>query len=80
MEKRYRVTLMAEERQELQKMVSTGKAATRKLMRARVLLLADQAESGPGKTTCKGANFSPCPRRLLQTAKELRKKNRLHGW
>src|SRR5262245_18868804 len=49
MEKRYRVTLTAEERQDLQKMVSTGKAAARKLMRARVLLLADEAESGPGK-------------------------------
>ena len=50
MEKRYRVTLTAEERQDLHKMVSTGKAAARKLMRARVLLLADQAKGGPGKS------------------------------
>lgn len=50
MEKRYRVTWTATERQDLQKMVSTGKAAARKLMRARVLLLADQAEGGPGKS------------------------------
>jgi hypothetical protein len=47
MEKRYRVTLTAEERQELQKLVSVGKAAARKLLRARVLLLGDQREGGP---------------------------------
>lgn len=50
MEKRYRVTLTTEERQDLRKMVSTGKAAARMLMRARVLLLADQADGGPGKS------------------------------
>ena len=50
MEKRYRVTLTAEERKDLQKLVSTGKSAARKLMRARVLLLADQADGGPGKS------------------------------
>ena len=44
MQKRYRVTLTEEERQDLQKMVSVGKAAARKLVRARILLLADQAE------------------------------------
>src|SRR5215475_2469894 len=49
MEKRYRVTLTSEEREGLQKLISTGKGAARKLMRARVLLLADQAEGGPGK-------------------------------
>jgi hypothetical protein len=47
--KRYRVTLTVAECQELQKLVSVGKAAARKLMRARVLLLADQAEDGPAK-------------------------------
>jgi transposase len=30
-------------------MVSAGKAAARKLVRARILLLADQADGGPGK-------------------------------
>src|SRR6516164_4340426 len=49
MEKRYRVTLTVEERQELQKLVSVGKGAARKLMRARVLLLANQSEDGPAK-------------------------------
>jgi len=46
MEKRYRVTLSDEERQDLQKLVSVGKGAARKLMRARVLLLADRGTAG----------------------------------
>jgi len=49
MQKRYRVTLEKDERQELEAMVSTGKAAARKLVRARILLLADEADGGPGK-------------------------------
>ena len=50
MEKRYRVTLTEQERQELQKMVSTGKAAAKKLLRARIMLLADQSEGGSAKS------------------------------
>jgi transposase len=50
MAKRYRVTLEAAERGELETMISRGKAAARKLGHARVLLLADQAEGGPGLT------------------------------
>src|SRR3954451_19953959 len=50
MTKRYRVTLEAIERGELEAMISRGKAAARKLAHARVLLLADQAEGGPGLT------------------------------
>jgi hypothetical protein len=38
---KYRVTLTAEERAELEQLVSTGKAAARKLIHARILLLAD---------------------------------------
>jgi hypothetical protein len=38
---KYRVTLTAEERIALEKLVSTGKAAARKLTHARILLLAD---------------------------------------
>jgi hypothetical protein len=47
MKKRYRITLTEQERLDLQKLVSTGKAAAKKLVRARVMLLADQAELGP---------------------------------
>jgi hypothetical protein len=47
MKKRYRVTLTEDERLDLQKLVSTGKAAAKKLVRARIVLLADQEEGGP---------------------------------
>lgn len=43
MAKKYRVTLLAEEREELQRLISRGKAAARKLMHARILLQADAA-------------------------------------
>ena len=50
MEKRYRVTLTVSERDELRKLVSVGKSAAQKLVRARILLLADQTEGGPAKS------------------------------
>ena len=40
---KYRVTLTAEERAGLEQLVSTGKAAARKLIHARILLLADRS-------------------------------------
>ena len=43
---KYRVTLAAEERAALEQLVSKGKAAARKLIHARVLLLADDAPGG----------------------------------
>jgi hypothetical protein len=48
MVKKYHVTLTPEERAALEAMVTTGKAAARKLAHARVLLKADEAEGGPG--------------------------------
>lgn len=50
MEKRYRVTLVESERNELRKLVSVGKSAAQKLVRARILLLADQADGGPARS------------------------------
>jgi transposase len=47
---KYRVTLAAEERAELEGLVSVGKTAARKLTHARILLLAD-ASAGNGHTT-----------------------------
>jgi transposase len=47
---RYKVTLTAEERQQLEKLVSSGKGAARKLTHARILLLADEGDQGPGRT------------------------------
>ena len=50
MAKRYRVTLTAEEREALGRMISRGKAGARKLVHARVLLQADASEGGPDWT------------------------------
>ena len=43
---KYRVSLTAEERAELEHLVSAGKAAARKLTHARILLLADDSPRG----------------------------------
>lgn len=50
MPKKYRVTLTAEEREQLREMLSKGKAAARALTHARILLKTDQAEGGPAWT------------------------------
>jgi transposase len=65
MEKRYQVTLLEEERQELQSMVSVGKAAARKLVRARILLLADQTDDGPNKADPEIADALGCGRMTI---------------
>jgi len=48
--KKYRVTLTAGERAELERMTRTGKAAAAKLTHARILLLADESPGGPGRS------------------------------
>ena len=45
--KKYKVTLTAEERQQLSELIAAGKAAAPKLAHARVLLKADAADGGP---------------------------------
>ena len=45
--KKYIVRLEVDERQQLERLVSVGKGAARKLTRARVLLQADEGEGGP---------------------------------
>ena len=44
--KRYRVRLTAEERKELDGQVNTGTGSARRLRRARILLMADEAQAG----------------------------------
>ncbi len=44
---KYRVTLTTDERQQLQELIASGKAAAKKLIHARILLKADVAEGGP---------------------------------
>lgn len=70
MEKCYRVTLTAEERKDLQKLVSVGKAAARKLMRARIVLLTDQAESGPAKSDPEIAEALSCGRATVERVRK----------
>src|SRR5260370_12717829 len=48
--KKYIVKLTTDERAFLLQMISTGKAAARKLLHARILLKADASEIGPGWT------------------------------
>ncbi len=48
MNKKYRVTLTADERAELERLLSRGKADVRCLKHAQILLKADEAPSGPG--------------------------------
>jgi hypothetical protein len=50
MAKKYRATLTAEERVELEAMISKGKAAARELAHARVPLQADEADGAPART------------------------------
>ena len=45
--KKYKVTLTAEERQQLADLIAAGKAAAQKLAHARILLKADAADGGP---------------------------------
>ena len=46
--KRYRVTLTGEERAELETLVKKGKGSASRLRRARILLMADEEQSGGG--------------------------------
>lgn len=48
MGKRYVVTLVGEERAELEELTRVGKAAARKITHARILLKADTSAGGPG--------------------------------
>jgi transposase len=70
MQKRYRVTLTAEERQELQALASKGKAAARKLVRARILLLANQAEGGPNKQDPEIVDALGCGRATVERTRK----------
>lgn len=70
MKKRYLVTLTSEERQELRSMVSVGKAAARKLVRSRILLLADQAEGGPVKSDPEITDALGCGRATVERVRK----------
>ena len=70
MEKRYRVTLTDEERAELSAMVSSGKSNARKLVRARILLLADQASGGSAKSDPEIVDALGCGRATVERVRQ----------
>lgn len=49
-ERKYKVTLMEDEREQVRKMLTSGKAAARKLNHARILLYADASAAGLRRT------------------------------
>src|SRR5689334_19594609 len=71
MAKRYRVTLTAGERGELECMIARGKADARELAHARVLLQADEAGSGPGGVD---ATIAAAVRVRLRTIERVRQR------
>jgi transposase len=70
MAKRYRVTLTQSERQELQQLISRGKADARKLAHARILLQADEAEGGPRRTDQQIASSLDAATRTVERVRE----------
>ena len=70
MKKRYRVTLTAAEREDLRKLVRVGKAAAQKLVRARILLLADQAEGGSAKSDPEIVDSLGCGRASVERVRK----------
>jgi len=70
MAKRYRVTLTQPERQELQQLISHGKADARKLAHARILLQADEAPGGPRRTDDQIASALNTATRTVERVRE----------
>jgi transposase len=70
MAKWYRVTLTAQERDDLVAMISKGKADARKLAHARILLQADEADGGPGRTDAEIAAALDASTRTCERVRE----------
>src|SRR5215813_723343 len=68
---KYRVTLTAEERADLEQMVSCGKAAARKLTNARILLLADDSLQEERTDEQIGAALGTSPRTISRVCRLL---------
>jgi transposase len=60
MGKRYRVTLEATERKELEQLLAKGKADVRRLKHAQILLKADESKHGPGWSDSRVAEAVGC--------------------
>lgn len=70
MRKRYVVRLSSEERTELEEIVHRGRQAAHRRRHAQVLLLADEAEWGPGLTDRRVAEQVGCSERLVEMIRE----------
>jgi transposase len=70
MTKKYRVTLSGEEREELTALIRKGKANTRKLAHARVLLAVDESASRSGNTDEQSAQALHLSTRTVERVRE----------
>jgi hypothetical protein len=68
---KYRVTLTAEERADLEQLVSRGKTAARKLAHAHILLLADDSRGGPRSDAEIVAALGTSPRTVSRVRQQL---------
>jgi hypothetical protein len=68
--KRYVVTLTAAERGELEAVVRSGRRSARTITRARILLLADQGDTGPGWEDRRVAEALGCGHRTVERIRE----------
>ena len=68
--KRYVVTLSRDERDHLDALIGSGKRSARAMTRARILLLADQGEHGPGWEDRRLAEALGCGHRTVEQVPE----------
>lgn len=68
--KRYVVTLTPDERDQLDALTRAGKRSARTITRARILLLADQAEGGPAWEDRRVAEALGCGPRTVERVRE----------
>jgi hypothetical protein len=69
MQKRYRVTLTSEEREQLQVMLSGGRVLASAQRHARILLKADEGRDGPGLTDAAVAEAVECGTATVERAR-----------
>ena len=68
--KRYIVTLTAAERDQLETPIKAGRRSARTITRARILLLSDQGEGGPGWEDRRVAEALGCGHRTVERVRE----------
>lgn len=68
--KKYKVTLTAEERKSLQELVAAGKAASKKLLHARILLKTDASPQGPAWIDARIADAFEVSTRTVERLRE----------